>query len=53
MRYIISEDNKNDISTKHLQNQPSHIILKKYILPNRKLNVKMKQFLLFSIYQKK
>jgi len=36
-----------------VQDQPSHIILKKFTLPHHKLNAKTKQLLLFSIYQKK
>ena len=49
----ISENNKNDNIDKQVQDQPSHIILKKFSLPHRKLNAKTKQLLLFSIYQKK
>ena len=49
----ISENNKNDNVDKQVQNQPSHIILKKFSLPHSKLNAKTKQLLLFSIYQKK
>ena len=49
----ICENNKNDSVAKQVQDQPSHIILKKFTLPHHKLNAKTKQLLLFSIYQKK
>jgi len=49
----IDEKNKNDNVLIQVQEQPIHIILKKFILPHRKLNPKTKQLLLFSIYQKK
>ena len=49
----IYENNKNDNVDKQVQDQPSHIILKRFTLPHHKLNAKTKQLLLFSIYQKK
>ena len=49
----ICENNKNDNVSIQVQDQPSHFILKKFTLPHRKLNAKMKQLLLFYIYQKK
>ena len=49
----IYENNKNDNVANQVQDQPSHIILKKFTLPHHKLNAKTKQLLLFSIYQKK
>ena len=49
----ISEDIRNDNVSKQVQHQPTHFVLKKFSLPHRKLNVKTKQLLLFSIYQKK